>query len=357
MLALLTLLWANAVLAQGTGRAGPPHLHPWAPNLGAAGLLAEFGSYDTYGTVQERLGQSRAQIAWAAIPGNPTSGYEDAADVLVVPVDLAVPLGSEHSFLRVGGVAMYNRGRENITWVDIDTRRAELQYLYIPTPDTILAIGGTVENADIAMGHSPGHIASDGLGLRADIVHKFSPRWGIAVRGELIAAEAETRLTLRNALRYGYDQDYRRLYLQTCLVGTFTHDSLRWVPQGWVFRPNFTALFERNSFADALDTFGRTVRGTVGSSDSYATLSACGRLERASFRPWHPAPFLEVGLEHEIRNDLDALLDEPTILRTAIGASLNLTHGARIDVEYSRHDGLEGLRRDQSLTVHLGFLF
>lgn len=358
---VLPLVLAALVAAGGARAEGrlPPPVPAWAINLGGAGLLAEFGAYDTYGVVQQRLGLSRAQIEWSRLPGNPTTGYEDSTEFLVIPADLiiALPGDGEHAYLRVGTVAMYNRGAPNLTRLNLDIRRVEAQCVYLPTDRTLLALGAVAEDADIDLRHSGGTIGGDGRGLRVDLVHKVAPAWGFTLRSEYLWSESRTRVPLRNGTLYAYDQDYRRFYAQACVVGTFSHEKLAWIPAGWVLQPSLGAVFERNSFATTTDSFGRPVGGTVGSSDRYAAVAAGARFAGTQFRPWRLAPFVELGFEREVRNDLDAIIDEPNIVRTAIGASINLTHGARLDVEYARHDGLEGRRRDQSLTAHVGFLF
>ncbi len=357
---LALLLAGHAGAAEGPDRhRAPPPVPTWVLELGSAGLLAEFGQYDTYGVVQQRLGLARAQIEWSRFPGNPTGGYEDDSDVLVVPVDCTVPLpgAGERAYLRVGGVSMDNRGAANITRLDIDTRRAEAQFLYVPRSDTLFALGAVAEKVDIELRHSGGTIAGDGCGLRADLVHKFAPAWGFTMRAEYLRAESRTRVPLPIGRTYAFDQDYRRFYSQACVVGTFSRRDLAWIPEGWVVQPLFAAVFERNSFDTTTNNFGRPVGGTAGPSDQYATVSAGARLASTQFRPWRLAPFVEVAVERELRNDLDAIIDEPTIVRAAVGVSLNLTHGARLDLEYGRHDGVDGLRRDQSLTVHGGLLF
>ena len=56
-------------------------------------------------------------------------------------------------------------------------------------------------------------------------------------------------------------------------------------------------------------------------------------------------------------NDLDLFVDDPNILHSVVGLSMNIGRGGRLDFEYGRHDGLEGERKDQAVTVHVGYVF
>lgn len=363
--------WAIAAFAAfcaGTGgqahAEGPPSMADMPPqvqlafNLGTAGLLTEFSSYDTFATVQGRIGQSRAQVELSKV-GGPLTGYEDSVDVFALPFDYirSLPGSGGQSFLRFGGVLNTVSGDGNITKVDSRLTRMEVQYLHAPNLDTLFAIGAYYEKADIELKHNGGDLERDGFGIRADLLKKFSPNWGIAARADLNFAENSPRIPLGPIGTYALDQDETRFYFQADLVGTFmTHDAA-WIPQGWIFRPGVSAVYQQSSFDIATDSFGAPVSGTVGRSDEYATLAVSARLEDAKFVPGRFAPYVEVGLEHEVINDLKRTLDDPTIAHLVIGGSINLGKGARMDIEYGRHDGLDGLRSDQAVTVHVGMMF
>jgi hypothetical protein len=330
-----------------------------AYSLGSSGLLTEFCNYETFGTIQARIGQSRAQIELSRIPGAPATGYRDTANVGVLPFDLinTFPGAGDKSFLKLGGVINLRRGDRSATWLDSDTYHVELQYLHVPTPDTLLALGVIKEDCRVDLRHNGGTIRSSGMGLRADVIHKVSPHWGLVARADYLGSESRNRIPLGGGAVYAFEQDSDRIYLQADLVGTATRETLRWVPAGWVFHPSVGTVWQHNSFNDATDSFGGIVGGTVGRSDDYALVAASVTFASTDFRPGRFAPYFEIGLEHEVRNDLNAMLDDPANARMVIGVSVNLGYGARLDIEYGRHDGFKGLRRDQAITVHLGMLF
>ncbi|MEN5249595.1 autotransporter outer membrane beta-barrel domain-containing protein [Brucella pseudintermedia] len=327
-------------------------------NLGQAGLIAEMNSYEDFGTVQSRIGQSRAQIEAFRATGIST-GYKDSANVAVVPFDFfyEIPGGVATSFVKFGGVANFNRGNENQTELYARTGRFEVEYLVAPSKDTLFGIGAIVEKTKVDMRHNDGTIEDLGYGIRGDFVQKFDDHWGVAGRAEYLWSKGETRIPLGGGMHYGYDQDWGRFYTQASLVGSFTKDTLSFVPEGWVFHPSIGTIYQNNRFNDVRDTFGGVVNGTVGRHDAYATVSANVRLESMDLRPGNLAPYVEVGLEQEVKNDLNLIVDDPTSLHTVIGASLNIGGGTILHLEYGRHDGLKGERRDQALTLHLGMIF
>lgn len=357
---LVLLALAASVQAQETVGDMPP-LTPSVQrcvSLGSAGLLAEFGSYGTFGAVQNRIGQSRAEIEASRAVALPLWCYKDSVDQLIVPVDVFTPLaGSSTSFLKLAGSANLARSHENVTQLDVDTRRAEAEYLWSPTPAGLFGLGVFAENTDVDMRQNAGRTEDRGHGLRADVLRVFGEHWGIAARAEQTWTEREMRLPLGPGRALSYNQDLGRFYSQADLVGRYTKDSLGWLPSGWVFHPALGGVYQHTRFEDARNNFGGLVSGTVGADDEYLALSGSVRFESMAFRPWRPAPYVELGLEREFVNDLNGIVDEPNIAHTAVGFSMNLGFGCRLDLEYGRYDGFSGKRRAQSLTVHVGKVF
>jgi hypothetical protein len=336
----------------------PPQVQ-LAFNLGSAGLLEKMNSYATYNTTQGRIGLSRTQIEFSHASGI-TSGFEDSSNVAVLPFDVmyTLPNSNGQSFLRFGGFLNDISGESgNLTQVDSAGRRIDVQYMHAPNIDTLWGVGLFYESTSVDLVHNGGTIDREGWGIRADYVQKFNPHWGIAARADLNFGNTDTTVPIAPNVNYELDQDDTRLYLQGALVGTYTTQDMGWIPNGWVFHPTLTAVFQRTEFDSATNSFGGTATGTVGDSDDYGWIGASARFASMDFRPGKLAPYVEVGLQHEYVNDLDLVMDEPTYLNTVIGASVNLGHGARLDIEYGRNDGLNGKRDDQALTVHIGYLF
>lgn len=361
--ALATLITAASAAqaadpSQGNdGRPAPTPAQLRGYTLGAAGLIEEYFSYDTFGTVQARIGQSRAEIEYSRTSGI-TSDYEDVADVAVLPINALIGLGETGtSFLRVGGVGSLNDGRADVTHVNAQNLRGDVQYVYSPDPTVLYAIGLFGEGTAIDLAHNDGEIDRMGIGIRADYVKKMTSNWGLAARAEYLFTENETRIPIAPGVTYALDQGEGRFYFQADLVGSYTHQDAAWIPEGWIVRPALEAVYQHSRFEDATDSFGATKSGTVGSTDQYATVAGSLRVEKAAMRPFALAPYVELGLEKEVLNDLDLIVDDPTIVHTVVGAGMNLNAGTRMDLVYSRHDGFEGERRDQALTLTFGLTF
>ena len=356
-------LAATAAMAEGPGGMPPfeslPPQVQLAFNLGSAGLLAKMNSYENFNTVQGRIALSRAQIEFSHASGL-TSGYKDSANVAVLPFDVMYTLpGSQgRSFIRFNGFANSVDGASgHLTEVDSSVQRLDVSYMHSPNLNTLWGIGVYAENVDVDLRHVNGTIGAEGWGIRADYVQKFNDHWGIAARADYLFGNASTEVPIAPGVTYALDQDDTRLYLQADLVGTYTNRDATWIPQGWVFHPTVSAVYQRTEFDEATNSFGQTVSGTVGDSDEYGWIGASARFENTDFRPGKLAPYFEIGLQQEYANDLNGMLDDPTIIHSIAGVSMNLGHGGRLDVEYGRHDGLKGKRRDQSLAVHIGYVF
>lgn len=353
-----TLTNLHMAVAQQRKMAQPSEGEMIIYNLAQAGLMYEFNSYEDYGTVQARIGQARAEIEAARATGI-YSGYKDSANVGVLPADLFYTLPGEgsNSFIKIGGFGNWNYRDKNQTQVYSRAGRIELEYLNAPTHDTLLGIGVFTEKQVVDFIHNDGYTEDLGYGIRGDFVQKFNQYWGMAVRAEYFWADGKTRVPLGGGIRYGYDQDWNRVYSQLSLVGSFTQQSLNFLPQSWVFHPTLRAAYQGNHYNDVQDTFGQTVNGTVGPNDAYTMITATARFENADLRPGNIAPMVEIGVNQEIKNDLNEVVDDPTSIHSSLGASLNFGGGALMNVAYSRNDGLKGERRDQALTIHFGFVY
>ncbi|HFZ8995364.1 TPA: hypothetical protein ACIPUI_002508 [Citrobacter freundii] len=356
--AFLTLTSIQAVCAQERAAPPPSPGEMIIYNLAQAGLMYEFNSYEDYGTVQARIGQARAEIEAARATGI-DSGYKDSANVGVLPVDLfySLPGTGSNSFIKVGGFGNWNYRDKNQTQVYSRAGRIELEFLNAPTPDTLLGIGFFTEKQVVDFIHNDGYTEDLGYGVRGDFVQKINQYWGIAARAEYFWADGKTRVPLGGGLKYGYDQDWQRVYSQLSLVGSFDQRALNFLPQTWVFHPTLRAAYQGNHYKDVRDNFGQTVNGTVGPNDAYSMITATARFEDVDLRPGNIAPMFEIGVNQEIKNDLNVIVDDPTSIHTSLGASANLGGGAMINVAYTRNDGLKGERRDQALTLHIGLLY
>ncbi len=363
--AAILLFWTSGLRSQERPSDGPPPLDSLPLraqlvfNLGSSGLLQRLNSYESFASTQGRLGLSRAQIQASRAPGGPKQGFEDSSTVISLPFEafVALPNSEGMSFLRLGGLFSDVNGKGgNLTEVDSETKRLDFQYFYAPNTTTLLGGGVYYERADIDIVSNGGDVVRAGWGLRSDVLSKFSLHWGLAARADINFGDNETRVPTP-AGTFSLDQDDTRLYGQIDLIGNYTARDFEWMPMKWAFQPNVTAVYQRTEYDDAIDSNGRLVRGTVGSSEDYATVGIGARFVRQDFRPFVLNPYFEVGYDREIKNDLDLTLDEPDIASVSLGASMVVGRSSRLDVDYNRQEGLDGKRNVGILTLRASVSF
>lgn len=347
----MAALCVNAAAAQD----GPPAFAPPPGvaaqiNLGTAGLLPSFYSNEIFGTAQGRIGQSRATYGAAEAPGAPQDGYEDEASSLVTPMTGLQALPDGKSYIRYTLAGTLGDGSPNPVELDGRFGRLDVQYMTFPNPDTMYAFG-------VVLGMSTVDIVGSGVidkkeaGFRGDVIHKFSANWGVAARAEYVWGEAEKKIDIAPGMVLEQSQGDDRFYTQAELVGTFDGQS-GLAPQGWVFRPILGANFQRNFIEETENSFGVAESGVNGDTEDYGTVWGKIGLQKQA-RPGEWSPMVAVGLEHEWVNSLDAYIDEPDYAIASLGAAMVTKGGAGIVLNYTRHQGLNDHRSNQSFTAAL----
>ncbi|MCA0871509.1 hypothetical protein LCL97_11780 [Seohaeicola saemankumensis] len=357
-LAALCMLTAAEVSAEGGPPQGRPPLPPGVMaqiNLGKAGLLESFYSSEQFGTVQARIGQSRATIGAATAPFGPTTGFKDEDSALVVPLNLLKGLKDGKSYLRFSATGTFANGRPNLVELDGKIGRLDVQYLTFPNVDTMIGFGAFVERSDMDI-VGAGTVDRDGAGLRFDIIRKFSAHWGVAARAEYSWGETDLQVAAGPGTMLRHVQGDDRFYAQAEFVGQFRKGDVAWVPQGWIMRPTLGVQFQRNSIEATADSFGVVSSGVIGPTEDYGTAWAYLKFEK-EVRPGNWAPKFGFGIEHEYVNDLDIYVDEPTYAVMHLGLSRQMKSGSRFDFAFTRHQGLNGNRWNQSLVTALTIPF
>lgn len=340
-----TPLWAQ----QGPGAGGPPPGVMGQINLGKAGLLGSFYSNDAFGTAQYRIGQDRSTIGAATAPGGATTGYTDGASNLIVPLNALKLLPDGKSYLRFGLELNRADGAQRMIELNGDIARLDVQYLTFPNPDTMYGIGVFYNKSSLDIVGS-GTIDNKGFGVRADVVRKLNSNWGVAARAEYAWGESDLKLAAGPGVTLRHVQGDDRFYMQAELVGTYTKEQMGVLPDGWVFHPTFGFNYQHNRIEATADSFGAVSSGVIGDTENYGTIWAVAQLEKA-VPPGSWSPSFRVGLEHEYVNDLNRFVDEPTYAILGAGLSYQSQRGHRIDIAYSRHQGLNGKRWNQALVA------
>lgn len=328
-------------------------------NLGSAGLLAEMSNFGNMSITQGRLGVSRAQVELSRATGIVT-GFEDTTDATVLPMDaiISLPNGQGKTFIRTGIIfGDYDADKGDLVEVDTKLKRAEIQYLVSPDINRLYGIGAYYEKTEMTLAHMNGTLDRPGFGLRADALNKLSKHWGVASRIDYNIATNENTLPVGPGAVLEYDLDDKRLYIQSDLVGTYDKQALSFLPDNWIFRPALGIVYQHTGYDTARTNFGTTATGTAGRNEEYAFASLSARLESTAFGPKVIAPHLEIGIEKELKNELDSLIDDGNIFTIDAGLSTSLSRAARLDLIYSSHSGSEDLRQDQAIVLHLGIAF
>ncbi|WP_404405131.1 hypothetical protein [Pelagibacterium halotolerans] len=340
----------------------PPGMPPLPPgvlaqiNLGQAGLLGSFYSNEQWGTTQGRIGQSRSTIGAATAPGGSTTGYKDASTDAVLPFSVLKALPDGNSYLRFVATLAAPNGAPNQVQQNAFNPSASLQYMTFPSVDTMVSAGAFIERADVAIagtGTLPGTIERNGFGIRGDVLHRFTDNWGVSARAEYSVGESDLQIP---AIGYSHVQGDNRFYAQTELVGTFGADDIAFMPEGWVLRPILGANFQRNFIEATADSFGAVSSGVVGDTEDYGMVwGSLGVQQQAAPGQW--ALNASLGLEHEYINDLNAYVDESTYVVGSVGASMMTSDGHQVVLGYTRHQGLNGNRSNQTLLASFNVSF
>ncbi|KUP91947.1 autotransporter outer membrane beta-barrel domain-containing protein [Tritonibacter horizontis] len=339
----------------------PPQGAPQLPQslrgmiaLAQSGLLPEYFSNDQFGTVQSRIADMRVTVASAHSPGAPQTGYKDGGRALVFPLSYMKILKDGKSALRFSLASTMTDGDPGQVEIDADIQRVDVQYLRFLSTGTMLSFGafGELSKAEVI---GAGDLERKGFGLRADLLHQISDHWGLAARAEFSFGQSKGALNTPFGLLTRSQGD-DRLYLQALMVGQYRKADLAAVPQGWVLHPQIGLQFQRSFIEETTDSFGNVVSGAVGKTESYGTMIAKLRLQKeAGIGQW--APGMHIGLEHELVNDLDEYVDEPTYGLFGLTLSRQMSRNARLDVIYTLHHGLKGNRSHDTLVASLSFAF
>ncbi len=356
LVGLAMALCAHGALAQKTGDSplGDTTSADGAPltasqklsrYFGPPGLLAEMSQDENYGNINTRIAQMRAQIEGAKSTGV-YSGYTDEGYKLSVPINLLLNLPDNKSLIRFKGTGIWSWAEPERTYSRTRGFSGLAEYVYIPDETTVLGFGVTASNTGISILNSHGSARTYDLGFQANLIYRFNERWGVAATANYMWVNNRSEIPL-GRLSLVTDQNSRRTFAEATVVGNYENQHASWVPEGWTLYPKLNVNYHRQDFETVYNSLGRKNDGTVGPLDDYLTAAAVVRLQKNGFRPLEMAPYVEVGYERELINDLNVVVDDRNILRSKVGFQMTLPNTARFDLSLSRNDGFKG---DRSLT-------
>lgn len=323
--------------------------------LGAAGLLRSYYDSDQFGSVQWRIGQARLTIGSANGSGLPYSRYRDGTADTIIPVNFIHVLPDGDSALNFAVRGTFNDGADNLVDSNGGTGRLDLQYLWFPDTRTMFGIGGVFERTHLN-NEGSGTLNKTAGGIRGDALNEFSDHWGIAARAEYSWGESDLNALVGPGINMRHKQGDDHFYTQAELIGQFRNSDSKLIPEGWVFHPSVGVQFQRDFLEATADSFGVVSSGVAGATENYGTAWAYLRLEKEA-PPNHISPSFLLGFEREYVNSLDAVVQEPNYAVFGGGVSMMFAKGARIEVNYTRHQGLQDNRWNQGVvgTVTMSF--
>ncbi|WP_303760902.1 autotransporter domain-containing protein [Sphingobium yanoikuyae] len=319
-------------------------------SFGDTGLMARFNSSEQYGAVQARVGLYNAHDALIVATGR-SYDFDDNVTSVVTPVNAIIPLPmlSPRLFAKVGYTNILSRGGIGTpTRIDNDSQVGMAQLVWLIGDDALVGAGVIHETSDVSLRHNGGDIASQGKGVRFDMLYRFAPHWGASLRVSRLSGDADTTIPNARLGAINSRQDFRRMYSEAALVGTYRHAQAGFVPKGWVLRPSLAFVWQDSKFKATTNSLNAAI---AGRSEDYQLGIATLRLEKDGFRPWKPIPYAEAGMEHEVRNTLTETEDDPTNLYLKAGGAMNMGGKGRLDLYVARRDSLKG--SFQSTTVNL----
>lgn len=325
-------------------------------SFGDTGLMARFNSSEQYGSVQSRTGLYMAHNSLAQSSGD-TTGFRDDVTSLVLPVNALFPVPGAGGRLQVklGYTGIFARGSAgHRTQIDTDSQNALGQIVYLAGDDILLGVGVIREVSDVSMRHNGGDIRSEGTGVRADMLYRFAPAWGASLRLSRLSGDATTRVPRGTATMLVNRQGLRRIYGEAALVGTLRPTQLSLVPRGWVMRPSIAGVWQQSRFAATVNNLGAAV---AGRKESYMLGIATIRLEKDGFRPWRLLPYVEGGLERELRNSVAQVDDDPSTAYLRAGLAMNVGGKGRLDIYAARRDSLKGTFQSTTMNMLLSLSF
>ncbi len=316
--------------------------------FGVIGLTGEMNSDEHFGSLQARLG------AYTALPASDTHPQVSLQN-LVIPAHAVFSLDSSgHWFVKLGAAGIKNWADDHGSFLETTTTFTSLAQLqYRPRPGTLIGLGPTYETNIIHLAGG-GRIVVPGAGVRFDLLQRISPTLGFAAKASWFDGTTTTSIPLAGGLSLHDRAATPRSYLQLGLIGMFQHQDSALVPKGWSLRPAVHLILQRTAVQAST-----TSLGSLESRDlqDYGEVLVSTRLQREEFRSAHPAPFVELGGEFQIRNTLPTPISAPSTAYAKAGATMRVGGWGFFDAYYAWRDSLDGTYRSGTAEILLSVTY
>lgn len=320
------------------------------------GLIAEFNSNENFAGFQARHGTLVSHQS-SANAGGAATGYRDELTGIALPLKATIALGdAQEVYLRVGvAPAWSNAASGNLTETDNFTLSGQAGLLYRPYPNLVFGLGLVAGSTELDFRHNGGESTNDFVGVQADYMHRWSNYTGLTARAIWSDGSADTAIPLGTSGRtLSFEQDNERIYLEASLVTNFPSADFGFVPDGVRLRPLLTAMFQSTSHDKATDSLGNL---RPASTQELGIVRAALRVESEERRAWHVVPYVVAGIEHEFRNTVSFVDDDPANSYIKTGLGMNLGSNGRADLFYTRRDSFEGTYTANQITLFVSLLF
>ena len=295
--------------------------------------------------LQERL--DRAESDLAAVPT-----YLSRYDAATAQAEALRPLG----FLGAHPAFLLIRGRGHARWGGPDELTVFSEALTVGPAVLfddrwVVAPALAVGRTDVSIGAFDGESGSTSLGARLDFGVVLGERWSAALHLAHRWGWESTRVV--QPLPSGdtpvwSESRPRKTSAKLEVTGGFTWDLTE--NRSLMVRPRAGAYLVSTLTPPTTNSLGERGTGPFGERASLGALRAGAELSTEA-GPWTPNLFL--AWEHEVGNEVPALVADPNAFLVSFGIAKSLGRGRRVGLEYSWLRGSRDRRTARELTVVL----
>lgn len=328
--------------------------NPTSPNqklvhdFGIIGLTGEMNSDEHFGALQARLG---AYTALSSTDTHPDLSLQN----VVAPAHAVISLDKDgHWFFKLGAAAIKNWADDHGADLENTTTLTSLaQIQYRPHAGTLIGLGATYESNVIHLANG-GRIVVPGAGIRFDLLQRIGDRIGFAAKVLWMDGTTTTTIPLGGGVNLVDKTSTPRTYIQLGLIGMVGHGDTPLIPRGWSLRPTAHLILQRTAVAASTTNLEAVEARDL---QDYGEVLMSARLQKEEFRSAHPAPFVELGTEIQIRSTIPAPASNPTLAYAKAGATMRVGNWGFFDAYYAYRDSFDGTYRSGTAEMLLSVTY
>ncbi|WP_137134174.1 autotransporter domain-containing protein [Rhizobium sp. FKY42] len=326
------------------GAGAPPASVITQINLGNAGLLAPFYSDLEYGTVLQRVGQSRSRVNTInnGPRGTPTTGYENSSFTVALPWIFRAPIDETSNFtVKLVGVTA-NEGTNRIS-EDAQFGFAAVGYEWFYSPTGMFAVELGYRGTEIDRTTGAFDLRRNNLDFKLSFAQQITDEWGAVGRVVYSPGKTKTDIGTPFGIAHAKMSDYY-VYNHFDLIGNY---SLSFLPDDWKFHPQLGLTYLTSWSDETTNSLGGRI---LAAEDRYGSVQAIANFEK-QVRPGSFSPVLALGVEHVFKDDLAAYSNEKTYGIVQVGLGYLDASGFATYVGIHHREGFAGQRSSTELTI------